>query len=201
MVCNRARYAGGLMDNELTDLVVQDAQERMEKAVEHAQAEFSAIRTGRATPALVEHLKVDYYGTETELRAMAGFSVPEARLLVISPYDKSSVNAIEKALQNSDLGINPSNDGTVIRLSFPVPTEERRKELVKVVRQKAEEGKVTIRNVRRSARHELDALEKDGELSGDELKRIEEELDKITQVQVAAIDRLLAHKEQELLEI
>ncbi|HWE70501.1 MAG TPA: ribosome recycling factor [Acidimicrobiales bacterium] len=201
MVCNPARYAGGLMDNELTDLVVQDAQERMEKAVEHAQAEFSAIRTGRATPALVEHLKVDYYGTETELRAMAGFSVPEARLLVISPYDKSSVNAIEKALQNSDLGINPSNDGTVIRLSFPVPTEERRKELVKVVRQKAEEGKVTIRNVRRSARHELDALEKDGELSGDELKRIEEELDKITQVQVAAIDRLLAHKEQELLEI
>jgi len=201
MVCNRARYAGGLMDNELTDLVVQDAQERMEKAVEHAQAEFSAIRTGRATPALVEHLKVDYYGTETELRAMAGFSVPEARLLVISPYDKSSVNAIEKALQNSDLGINPSNDGTVIRLSFPVPTEERRKELVKVVRQKSEDGRVTIRNVRRSARHELEALEKDGELSSDELKRVEEDLDKITQVQVAAIDRLLAHKEQELLEI
>jgi ribosome recycling factor len=198
---NLARYAGGLMDNELTDLVVQDAQERMEKAVEHAQAEFSAIRTGRATPALVEHLKVDYYGTETELRAMAGFSVPEARLLVISPYDKSSVNAIEKALQNSDLGINPSNDGTVIRLSFPVPTEERRKELVKVVRQKSEDGRVTIRNVRRSARHELEALEKNGELSSDELKRIEEDLDKITQVQVAAIDRLLAHKEQELLEI
>jgi ribosome recycling factor len=201
MGCNLARYAGGLMDNELTDLVVQDAQERMEKAVEHAQAEFSAIRTGRATPALVEHLKVDYYGTETELRAMAGFSVPEARLLVISPYDKSSVNAIEKALQNSDLGINPSNDGTVIRLSFPVPTEERRKELVKVVRQKSEEGRVTVRNLRRSARHELEALEKDGELSSDELKRVEEELDKITQVQVAAIDRLLAHKEQELLEI
>jgi ribosome recycling factor len=198
---NLARYSGGLMDNELTDLVVQDAQERMEKAVEHAQAEFSAIRTGRATPALVEHLKVDYYGTETELRAMAGFSVPEARLLVISPYDKSSVNAIEKALQNSDLGINPSNDGTVIRLSFPVPTEERRKELVKVVRQKSEDGRVTIRNVRRSARHELEALEKDGELSSDELKRVEEDLDKITQVQVAAIDRLLAHKEQELLEI
>jgi len=201
MARNLARYAGGLMDNELTDLVVQDAQERMEKAVEHAQAEFSAIRTGRATPALVEHLKVDYYGTETELRAMAGFSVPEARLLVISPYDKSSLGAVEKALQNSDLGINPSNDGTVIRLSFPVPTEERRKELVKVVRQKSEDGRVTIRNVRRAARHELEALEKAGELSNDELKRIEEELDKITQVQVAAIDRLLAHKEQELLEI
>ncbi|HVB93489.1 MAG TPA: ribosome recycling factor [Acidimicrobiales bacterium] len=189
------------MDNELTDVVVQDAQERMEKAVEHAQAEFSAIRTGRATPALVEHLKVDYYGAETELRAMAGFSVPEARLLVISPYDKSSLGAIEKALQNSDLGINPSNDGTVIRLSFPVPTEERRKELVKVVRQKSEDGRVTIRNVRRSARHELEALQKDGDLSSDELKRVEEELDKITQVHVAAIDRLLTHKEQELLEI
>jgi ribosome recycling factor len=201
MGCNLARYAGGLMDNELTDLVVQEAQERMEKAVEHAQAEFSAIRTGRATPALVEHLKVDYYGTETELRAMAGFSVPEARLLVISPYDKSSLGAVEKALQNSDLGINPSNDGTVIRLSFPVPTEERRKELVKVVRQKSEDGRVTIRNVRRAARHELEALEKAGELSNDELKRVEEELDKITQVHVASIDRLLAHKEQELLEI
>jgi ribosome recycling factor len=195
------RYAGKLMDDDLTALVVVDARERMEKAVEHAQAEFSAIRTGRATPALVEHLKVDYYGTETELRAMAGFSVPEARLLVISPYDKSSLGAIEKAIQNSDLGINPSNDGSVIRLSFPVPTEERRKELVKVVKQKSEDGRVTVRNLRRAARHELDALQKDGDLSSDELKRVGEDLDKITQVQVAAIDRLLAHKEQELLGI
>ncbi len=195
------RYAGQLMDDDLTALVVVDARERMEKAVEHAQAEFSAIRTGRATPALVEHLKVDYYGTETELRAMAGFSVPEARLLVISPYDKSSLGAIEKAIQNSDLGINPSNDGSVIRLSFPVPTEERRKELVKVVKQKSEDGRVTVRNLRRAARHELDALQKDGDLSSDEIERVEEDLDKITQAQVAAIDRLLAHKEQELLEI
>jgi ribosome recycling factor len=195
------RYAGKLMDDDLTALVVVDARERMEKAVEHAQAEFSAIRTGRATPALVEHLKVDYYGTETELRAMAGFSVPEARLLVISPYDKSALGAIEKAIQNSDLGINPSNDGSVIRLSFPVPTEERRKELVKVVKQKSEDGRVTVRNLRRAARHELDALQKDGDLSSDELKRVEEDLDKITQAQVADIDRLLAHKEQELLAI
>ena len=195
------RYAGKLMDDDLTALVVVDARERMEKAVEHAQAEFSAIRTGRATPALVEHLKVDYYGTETELRAMAGFSVPEARLLVISPYDKSSLGAIEKAIQNSDLGINPSNDGSVIRLSFPVPTEERRKELVKVVKQKSEDGRVTVHNLRRAARHELDALQKDGDLSSDEIERVEEDLDKITQAQVAAIDRLLAHKEQELLEI
>jgi ribosome recycling factor len=189
------------MDDDLISLVVADAQERMEKAVQHTQAEFSAIRTGRATPALVEHLKVDYYGTETELRAMAGFSVPEARLLVISPYDKSSVGAIEKALQNSDLGINPSNDGTVIRLSFPVPTAERRKELVKVVRQKAEDGRVTVRNARRAARHELDTLQKDGELSTDELERVEKDLDRITHDQVAVVDRLLAHKEQELLEI
>jgi ribosome recycling factor len=196
-----ARYAGSLMDEDLISLVVADAQERMEKAVQHTQAEFGAIRTGRATPALVEHLKVDYYGTDTELRAMAGFSVPEARLLVISPYDKGSLGAIEKALQNSDLGINPSNDGTVIRLTFPVPTAERRKELVKAVRQKSEDGRVTVRNLRRTTRHELETLQKDGELSSDELERVEKDLDKITHDQVAVIDRLLAHKEQELLEI
>ena len=194
-------YAGPLMDDDLIALVVSDAGEHMGKAVEHTQAEFSAIRTGRATPALVEHLKVDYYGTETELRQMAGFSVPEARLLVVSPYDKSSLGAIEKAIQNSDLGINPSNDGTVIRLSFPIPTEQRRKELVKGVKQKAEEGRITVRNMRRNARQELEAMQKDGDLSTDELDRVEKDLDKLTQDNVAAIDRLLAHKEQELLEI
>ncbi|HZM56979.1 MAG TPA: ribosome recycling factor [Acidimicrobiales bacterium] len=189
------------MDDDLTALVVADAREHMAKAVDHAQAEFGAIRTGRATPALVEHLKIEYYGTETELRQMAGFSVPEARLLVVSPYDKGSLPAIEKALQSSDLGITPSNDGSVIRLSFPVPTEQRRKELVKVVKQKAEDGRVTVRNFRRSARHDLDAMQKDGDLSSDELERVEKDLDKITQDHVAAIDKLLAHKEQELLEI
>ena len=189
------------MDDDLIALVVSDASEHMAKAVDHTQSEFGAIRTGRATPALVEHLKVDYFGSETELRTMAGFSVPEARLLVISPYDKSSLGAIEKALQNSDLGINPSNDGTVIRLSFPIPTEQRRKELVKVVKQKAEEGRVTVRNMRRNARQELDSMQKDGDISTDELERVEKDLDKLTQDNVAAIDRLLAHKEQELLEI
>ena len=149
----------------------------------------------------MEHLKVDYYGTETELRQMAGFSVPEARLLVVSPYDKSSLAAIEKAIQGSDLGITPSNDGSVIRLSFPIPTEQRRKELVKVVKQKAEEGRVTVRNMRRNARQELESMQKDGDLSTDELDRVEKDLEKITQDNVAAIDRLLAHKEQELLEI
>jgi ribosome recycling factor len=189
------------MDDDLIALVVADAHDHMARAVDHTQAEFAAIRTGRATPSLVEHLKVDYYGTETELRQMAGFSVPEARLLVISPYDKSSLPAIEKALQGSELGITPSSDGTVIRLSFPVPTEQRRKELVKVVKQKAEEGRITVRNSRRSARHDLEAMHKDGDLSSDELDRIEKELDKHTHEQVAAIDRLLSHKEQELLEI
>jgi ribosome recycling factor len=189
------------MDDDLIALVVGEARESMGKAVDHVQAEFGSIRTGRASPALVEHLKIDYYGGETELRQMAGFSVPEARLLVVSPYDKGSLGAIEKALQSSDLGITPSNDGTVIRLSFPVPTEQRRKELVKVVKQKAEEGRVTVRNLRRSARHDLDAMQKDGDLSNDELERVEKDLDKITQDHVAAIDRLLAHKEQELLEI
>ncbi len=189
------------MDDDLIAMVVSDAREHMAKAVDHAQTEFGSIRTGRATPALVEHVKVDYYGTETELRQLAGFSVPEARLLVVSPYDKGSLATIEKALQGSDLGITPSNDGNVIRLSFPIPTEQRRKELVKVVKQKAEEGRVTVRNLRRSARHELDALQKDGDLSSDELERVEKDLDKITQDHVAAIDRLLTHKEQELLEI
>ena len=189
------------MDEELVALAVNDAKEHMAKAVDHAQAEFGAIRTGRATPALVEHLKVDYYGAETELRQIAGFSVPEARLLVVSPYDKGSLSAVEKALQSSDLGITPSNDGSVIRLTFPVPTEQRRKELVKVVKQKAEDGRVTVRNIRRSARHELEAIQKEGDLSGDELERVEKDLDKITHEHVAAIDRLLANKEQELLEI
>ena len=189
------------MDEDLISLVVSDAGDHMAKAVDHTQSEFSAIRTGRATPALVEHLKVDYYGTETELRQMAGFRVPEARLLVISPYDKSSLGAIEKAIQGSDLGITPSNDGSVIRLSFPIPTEQRRKELVKVVKQKAEDGRVTVRNMRRNARQELEGMQKDGDLSTDELERVEKDLDKLTQDNVAAIDRLVAHKEQELLEI
>jgi ribosome recycling factor len=154
-----------------------------------------------ASSAILEPLLVDYYGTPTPLRQLAGFSVPDAMLLVISPYDKGSLGAIEKAIMASDLGINPTNDGTVIRLAFPPLTEERRKELVKVVRHKAEEGKVAVRNLRRAGRHELEALQKDGELSDDELERMEKELEKITQEQVTLIDQLLAHKEQELLQV
>jgi len=188
-------------DDELSGVVLADARERMDKAVTHTQAEFAGVRSGRAAAGIVEHLRVDVYGTEVELRTIAGLSVPEARLLVISPYDKSTLSSIEKAIQASDIGITPSNDGAVIRLSFPPLTEERRKELVKVVRHKAEEGRVAVRNLRRSARHELEGLERDGELSSDELERVERELDKLTHDMVAAIDKLLGHKEHELLEI
>jgi ribosome recycling factor len=181
--------------------VLAEAADKMGKAVLHTQGEFASIRTGRATPALVEKLKVDYYGTEVPLQQLAGFSVPEARVLVISPYDKNSLKAIEKAIQNSDLSINPSNDGQVIRLVFPVLTSERRKELVKVVRHKAEDGRVAARNVRREGRRELEHMEKEGEISADDLERAEKELEKLTHEYVAEIDRMLARKEQELLEV
>src|SRR5882757_3501824 len=146
------------------DAHVADSKERMHKAVVHLQEEFSAVRTGRATPALVDKLKVDYYGTEVPLQQIAGFSVPEARVLVISPYDKGAIKGIEKAIQGSDLGVNPSNDGTVIRLSFPELTQERRKELVKVVKKMAEESRVAVRNVRRSIRHDVEHQAKEGEI-------------------------------------
>ena len=188
------------MSAELIKLVLDDAAEKMHKAVEHARSEFSGVRTGRAAPALVEKIPVDYYGAETPLQQLAGFQVPEARQLLITPYDKSAIGAIEKALQQSDLGLNPSNDGTSIRLSFPPLTQERRKELVKVVKHMAEEGKVALRNQRRATRHELDKLEKDNELSKDELERAEKELDKGIHVHEAEIDKALAAKETELLE-
>src|SRR5215218_2435840 len=166
--------------DDLRTLVFDECREKMRKAVAHLQEEFGGIRTGRATPGLVEKLKVDYYGTEVPLQQLAGFSVPEPRVLVISPYDKGSMKAIEKAIQTSDLGINPSNDGQVVRLVFPALTEERRRELVKVVKHRAEEGRVAMRNVRRQARHDLEALEKDGDISKNDLDRAEKELEKIT---------------------
>ena len=187
--------------SELTDEVLAETRTRMGKAVEHTRSEFSTIRTGRATPALVEKLTVDYYGSEVPLQQLAGFSVPEARLLVVQPYDKNSIGAIEKALRNSDLGINPTNDGQVVRLTFPPLTEERRKDLVKVVKHMAEEGRVAIRNLRRSARHDLEGFQKEGEISVDELDRAEKELEKLTHEYVAEIDKMLGRKEQELLEV
>jgi ribosome recycling factor len=178
-----------------------EAAERMGKAVAHTQSEFSTVRTGRASPALVEKLKVDYYGAEVPLQQLAGFSVPEARVMVIAPYDKGSMKAIERSIMNSDLSINPSNDGQVIRLVFPQLTSERRKELVKVVRHKAEEGRVAARNVRREVRKELEGAEREGEISADDLDRAEKELEKLTHEYVAEIDKMLARKEQELLEV
>jgi ribosome recycling factor len=180
--------------------VLSDSKEKMAKAVEHAKAEFGSVRTGRATPALVEKLAVDYYGSEVPLQQLAGFSVPEARTLVVAPYDRNAVGAIEKALRNSDLGVNPSSDGAVIRLAFPPLTADRRKDFVKVVKHMAEEGRVAVRNLRRSARHDLEALEREGDVSADEVDRAAKELDRLTASAVADIDSALEHKERELLE-
>ena len=189
------------MENELVDLVMEDTREKMARALEHVKAEFASVRTGRASSSLIENLLVDYYGTETPLKQLANFSVPEPRLLVVSPFDKGAMAAIEKAIGNADLGLNPSNDGHVIRLTFPTLTEERRKSFVKIVRSKAEEGKVAIRGIRRHARQELKTLEKDEGLPKDEIERLEKVLDKMTQDDVAKVDELLTHKEQELLEV
>lgn len=188
------------MSDDVTGMVIDDARARMDRAVVRARTDFSSIRTGRAAPALVEKLSVEYYGSDVPLQQLAGFSVPEARTLVISPYDKGAMSAIEKAIRHSDLGLNPSNDGNNIRLSFPPLTAERRREYVKVVKGMAEEARVSVRNLRRSGRHELEGFEKDGDLSEDELARAEKELDKLTQAAEAEIDVALAHKEQELLE-
>jgi ribosome recycling factor len=189
------------MSEELIALVHDDAREKMHKAVEHARAEFSGVRTGRAAPALVEKILVDYYGSEVPLQQIAGFQVPEARMLVISPYDKGALGAVEKAIQQSDLGLNPSNDGQVIRLMFPQLTADRRRDLVRVVKAMAEDGRIAIRNVRRAARHELEALAKDNEATEDDVARAEKELDKLTHAQEAEIDKALEQKEQELLEV
>jgi ribosome recycling factor len=186
------------MPDTLVDVAIEDCKDRMARAVEHTKSEFSSIRTGRATPALIEKLKVEYYGADVPLQQLAGL---QARVLVITPYEKgpASIKAIEKAVQSSDLGITPSNDGSVIRLVFPMLTAERRKDLVKVVHQKAEDGRVAVRNLRRATRKDLEALEKDGDISSDELDRSEKELDKLTHDYTAEIDRVLAHKENELL--
>jgi ribosome recycling factor len=185
----------------VTNARVDEANDKMHKVVVHLQDQFGAVRTGRATPALVEKLRVDYYGSEVPLQQLAGFSVPEARVLVVAPYDKGALKAIEKAIQASDLGVNPSNDGAVIRLTFPELTTDRRKELVKVVKKLAEDARVAVRNVRRSIRQELEHKAKDGEISDDELARIEKELEKLTHEIVAEIDTLVGHKEKELLEV
>src|ERR687886_2749414 len=176
------------------DELINDAQARMGKSVEHARGEFGTVRTGRASAALLDRIEIDYYGTPTPLKQLATISVPEPRMLTIQPFDPSSLKTIEKAIQESDLGLTPSNDGKLIRLPIPQLTEERRKELVKVVRQMAEEGRVAVRNVRRDVMHDLKELVRDGDVGDDEERRAEERVQKLTDDHTHAIDDLLKHK-------
>ena len=178
-----------------------EAMDKMDKAVEHTQTQFGTVRTGRATPALVDRINVEYYGTQVPIQQLASISVPEARQLLIKPHDRSTLDAIEKAIRESDLGVNPNNDGISIRLSLPQLTEERRREYVKVAKNMAEDGRIVLRNIRRDARKAMEADERDGEVSEDELERAEKELDKITSEHVEHIDAALGRKEQELLEV
>jgi ribosome recycling factor len=189
------------MEPTQVETVLEATRERMDKAIEHLRSTFAGVRSGRASPALVEKLDVDYYGTKVPIRQVAGFSVPEPRVLVITPYDKSSLKGIEKAIQQSDLGVNPSSDGAVVRITFPTLTEQRRKDLVKQVRSMTEEGRVAIRNARRQARHDLETAEHAGDLAAGDVERAEKELEKMTHDRIGEVDKLLAHKEKELMEI
>ena len=185
----------------MIDETLLEAEEKMEKAVSVAREDLGTLRTGRASPQMFARLQVDYYGSPTPIPQMASITVAEARMAVIKPYDPSQLNAIERAIRDSDLGVNPTNDGMVIRVIFPQLTEERRRELGKVARHKGEEAKVAIRNVRRHAKDALDKMAKDGEVGEDDVRRAEKSLDDTTQKHVAAIDELLKHKEAELLEV
>jgi len=183
------------------DDLIQDATRRMDKSVEAAQTEFSTLRTGRASPTLLDRVQIDYYGQQTPLKQLATIGAPEPRLLTIQPFDPSSMGAIERAIQESDLGLTPSNDGKLIRLPIPQLTEERRKDLVKVVRQMAEEGKVAVRNVRRDVMQHLKELADKGEAGSDEERRAEERVQKLTDDHVHEIDELLKKKEAEIMEV
>jgi ribosome recycling factor len=176
---------------------LDEADSKMDQAVSHTAHEFGNIRTGRANPGLLSRVNVDYYGTQTPLQQLASFSVPEARMLVVQPYDKSAIPAIERAIRESDLGLNPSNDGNLIRLAFPALTEERRKELIKFVHRLAEDGRIAVRNVRRHVKDAIDAED----VSEDDIHRAEKELQDLTDKHIAAIDDALARKEEELLEV
>ena len=178
-----------------------DAQSKMDKAVEVAKDDFATIRTGRAHPALFNKIMVDYYGTYTPLSQLASIQVPEARLAIVSPFDKGAMAGIEKAIRESDLGVNPGNDGVVIRVALPQLSEERRKDYIKVAKGKAEDSKVSIRNIRRAAKEMMEKLEKVGDIGTDDLARGEKELEKVTSEHVTKIDELLKHKEAELLEV
>ena len=185
----------------MIDDLLQDAARRMDRSIEATRGEFNAVRTGRASAALLDRIEVDYYGQRTPLKQLATINVPEPRLLTIQPFDPSSLKAIERAIQESDLGLTPSNDGKVIRLPIPQLTEERRKELVRVVRQRAEDGRVAVRNVRRDVIHHLKDLVHRGEVGDDEERRAEERVQKLTDEHTHAIDELLKHKEAEIMEV
>lgn len=185
----------------MIDDTLLEAEEKMERAIEHAKEEFGAIRTGRATPNMFSKVIIDYYGSPTPLTQMASVAVPEPRMAIIKPYDNSQLAAMEKAIRDSDLGVNPNNEGNQLRILLPQMTEERRRDMIKVARQKGEEAKVAIRNVRRRGKEELDRIVKDGEAGEDDGRRAEKELDDLTQKYVAHVDELVKHKEAELLEV
>src|SRR5215813_4558909 len=185
----------------MIDDTLLEAEEKMEKAVAVAKEDFATIRTGRAHPSMFNKITAEYYGTQTPVNQLASFHMPEPRMVVVQPFDKSSMAAIEKAIRNSDLGVNPSNDGSIIRVVFPELSEERRRDYIKVARHKAEEGRVSIRNIRRHAKDAIDKLVKNGEEGEDDGRRAEAELDKITHTYVAQVDELLKNKETELLDI
>ena len=185
----------------MIDQILFEAEEKMEKAVAVARDDFTTIRTGRAHPALFNKVLVDYYGSPTPINQLASFHVTDARLITITPYDKSSLGAVERAIRDSDLGVNPANDGTVIRVSIPQLTEERRREFIKLARHKAEDSRVAIRNIRRHAKESLDKLARDGDAGEDEVNRAEKQLEVVTKKYVEQVDELLKHKETELLEV
>jgi ribosome recycling factor len=185
----------------MIDETLLEAEEKMEKAVAVAKDDFATIRTGRAHPSMFSKITAEYYGTQTPVNQLASFHMPEPRMVVIQPFDKASLGSIEKAIRNSDLGVNPSNDGTIIRVVFPELSEERRKEYIKVARHKAEEGRVSIRNIRRHGKDAIEKLVKNGDAGEDDGRRGEAELDKITHTYVAQVDELLKNKEAELLEV
>jgi ribosome recycling factor len=185
----------------IIDDLLADAGDHMAKSVESTRGKFGSIRTGRATPALLDRITVDYYGAMTPLKQLATISAPEARLLTVQPYDKTSIKAIERSIQESDLGLTPNNDGAIIRLQVPELTEERRKQLVKVVRGLAEEGKIAIRNIRRDVMHDLRELKEAGEAGSDDEHRAEDALQKLTDEKVHELDALVKSKEEEILEV
>ncbi|WP_096199391.1 ribosome recycling factor [Bacillus sp. FJAT-45350] len=181
--------------------VIQDGKERMKKAIESLSRELATLRAGRANPSILDKIVVEYYGAPTPLNQLATISVPEARLLAIQPFDKTSIGEIEKAIQKSELGLTPSNDGTLIRIVIPALTEERRKELVKLVKKYGEDAKVAVRNVRRDTNDELKKLQKDGEMTEDELRRSTEDVQKLTDSHIEEIDSVTSNKEKEIMEV